>query len=193
MVRRRSQLLKGAREFLLHFQMPIAFAMLGSGRYATSVGFWGDDAAAVSSFMLCLISPSSSYFTGFVLLFEDLHRLEFYRFILHPVRRQSGQICSAPEDLFSIFWNVEQLLGTDREISNYRTAVTSNGFANKYVSTTTREYTIMEAVFCMWCVLGCCKQGQLTVWVKRQTRPLVRESAPRQQTCNCLTVIKIWS
>jgi hypothetical protein len=28
---------------------------------------------------------------------------------------------------------------------------------------------------------------------KRQTRPLVRESAPLQQTRNCLTVIKIWS
>jgi hypothetical protein len=28
---------------------------------------------------------------------------------------------------------------------------------------------------------------------KRQTRPLVRESAPHQQTSNCLTVIKIWS
>jgi hypothetical protein len=28
---------------------------------------------------------------------------------------------------------------------------------------------------------------------KRQTRPLVRESGPHQQTCNCLTVIKIWS
>jgi hypothetical protein len=28
---------------------------------------------------------------------------------------------------------------------------------------------------------------------KRQTRPLVRESAPHQQTRNCLTVIKIWS
>jgi hypothetical protein len=27
---------------------------------------------------------------------------------------------------------------------------------------------------------------------KRQTRPLVRESAPYQQTSNCLTVIKIW-
>jgi hypothetical protein len=27
---------------------------------------------------------------------------------------------------------------------------------------------------------------------KRQTRPLVRESAPQQQTCNYLTVIKIW-
>jgi hypothetical protein len=28
---------------------------------------------------------------------------------------------------------------------------------------------------------------------KRQTRPLVRESAPHQQNRNCLTVIKIWS
>jgi hypothetical protein len=28
---------------------------------------------------------------------------------------------------------------------------------------------------------------------KRQTRPLVRESAPHQQTRNCLTEIKIWS
>jgi hypothetical protein len=28
---------------------------------------------------------------------------------------------------------------------------------------------------------------------KRQTRPLVRESAPHQQTSHCLTVIKIWS
>jgi hypothetical protein len=28
---------------------------------------------------------------------------------------------------------------------------------------------------------------------KRQTRPLVRENAPHQQTRNCLTVIKIWS
>jgi hypothetical protein len=28
---------------------------------------------------------------------------------------------------------------------------------------------------------------------KWQTRPLVRESAPYQQACNCLTVIKIWS
>jgi hypothetical protein len=28
---------------------------------------------------------------------------------------------------------------------------------------------------------------------KRQTRPLVRESAPHQQTRNCPTVIKIWS
>jgi hypothetical protein len=28
---------------------------------------------------------------------------------------------------------------------------------------------------------------------KRQTRPLVREGAPHQQTRNCLTVIKIWS
>jgi hypothetical protein len=28
---------------------------------------------------------------------------------------------------------------------------------------------------------------------KRQTRPLVSESAPHQQTCNCLTVIKIRS
>jgi hypothetical protein len=28
---------------------------------------------------------------------------------------------------------------------------------------------------------------------KRQTRPLVRESAARQQTRNCLTVISIWS
>jgi hypothetical protein len=27
---------------------------------------------------------------------------------------------------------------------------------------------------------------------KRQTRPLVRESAPHQQTRNCLAVIKIW-
>jgi hypothetical protein len=27
----------------------------------------------------------------------------------------------------------------------------------------------------------------------RQTRPLVRENAPHQQTRNCLTVIKIWS
>jgi hypothetical protein len=28
---------------------------------------------------------------------------------------------------------------------------------------------------------------------KRQIRPLVRESAPYEQACNCLTVIKIWS
>jgi hypothetical protein len=28
---------------------------------------------------------------------------------------------------------------------------------------------------------------------KRQTRPLVRESAPYQQNSNCLTIIKIWS
>jgi hypothetical protein len=28
---------------------------------------------------------------------------------------------------------------------------------------------------------------------KRQTRPLIRESAPNQQTRNCLTLIKIWS
>jgi hypothetical protein len=28
---------------------------------------------------------------------------------------------------------------------------------------------------------------------KRQTRPLVRDSAPHRQTRNCLTVIKIWS
>jgi hypothetical protein len=28
---------------------------------------------------------------------------------------------------------------------------------------------------------------------KRQTLPLIRESAPHQQACNCLTVIKIWS
>jgi hypothetical protein len=28
---------------------------------------------------------------------------------------------------------------------------------------------------------------------KRQTRPVVREGAPHQQTRNCLTVIKIWS
>jgi hypothetical protein len=28
---------------------------------------------------------------------------------------------------------------------------------------------------------------------KRQTRPLVREDAPQQQTRNCLTVTKIWS
>jgi hypothetical protein len=28
---------------------------------------------------------------------------------------------------------------------------------------------------------------------KRQTRPLVRESAPHQETSNCLTVINIWS
>jgi hypothetical protein len=28
---------------------------------------------------------------------------------------------------------------------------------------------------------------------KRQTHPLVRDSAPHQQTCNCLTEIKIWS
>jgi hypothetical protein len=27
---------------------------------------------------------------------------------------------------------------------------------------------------------------------KRQTRPLVRESAPHQQIRNCLTAIKIW-
>jgi hypothetical protein len=33
----------------------------------------------------------------------------------------------------------------------------------------------------------------LTESGKRQTRPLVRESAPHQQSCNCLTVIKIWS
>jgi hypothetical protein len=28
---------------------------------------------------------------------------------------------------------------------------------------------------------------------KQQTHPLVRESAPHQQVCSCLTVIKIWS
>jgi hypothetical protein len=28
---------------------------------------------------------------------------------------------------------------------------------------------------------------------KRHTRPLVRDSAPHQQTRNCLTVTKIWS
>jgi hypothetical protein len=28
---------------------------------------------------------------------------------------------------------------------------------------------------------------------KRQIRPLVREGAPNQQTCNCQTIIKIWS
>jgi hypothetical protein len=28
---------------------------------------------------------------------------------------------------------------------------------------------------------------------RRQIRPLIRESAPHQQTSNCLTVIKIWS
>jgi hypothetical protein len=28
---------------------------------------------------------------------------------------------------------------------------------------------------------------------KRQTRPLVKESAPHQQTPKCLTVIKIWT
>jgi hypothetical protein len=28
---------------------------------------------------------------------------------------------------------------------------------------------------------------------KRQNRPLVKESAPYQETRNCLTVIKIWS
>jgi hypothetical protein len=28
---------------------------------------------------------------------------------------------------------------------------------------------------------------------KWQTRPLVREGAPHKQTCNCLTVIHIWS
>jgi hypothetical protein len=33
----------------------------------------------------------------------------------------------------------------------------------------------------------------LTESGKRQTRPLVRESAPHQQTCNCLTVIEIRS
>jgi hypothetical protein len=30
-------------------------------------------------------------------------------------------------------------------------------------------------------------------YCKLQSRPLVREIAPHQQTCNCLTVIKIWS
>jgi hypothetical protein len=28
---------------------------------------------------------------------------------------------------------------------------------------------------------------------KGQTLPLVRESVPHQQTCKCLTVIKVWS
>jgi hypothetical protein len=31
------------------------------------------------------------------------------------------------------------------------------------------------------------------LWRGRRARPLVRESAPHQQTRNCLTVIKIWS
>jgi hypothetical protein len=54
MVRRRSQLLKGAREFLLHFQMPIAFIMLGSGHASSGCCCrqWGsqigDDAVAVA-------------------------------------------------------------------------------------------------------------------------------------------------
>jgi hypothetical protein len=33
----------------------------------------------------------------------------------------------------------------------------------------------------------------LTESGKRQTRSLVRESAPHQQACNCPTVINIWS
>jgi hypothetical protein len=33
----------------------------------------------------------------------------------------------------------------------------------------------------------------LTVTDTRQNRPLVRQSATHQQTCNCLRVIKIWS
>jgi hypothetical protein len=44
--------------------------------------------------------------------------------------------------------------------------------------TRTREYTAL---------------ARISSNCKRQTRPLVRESAPHQQTSNCLTVIKIWS
>jgi hypothetical protein len=32
-----------------------------------------------------------------------------------------------------------------------------------------------------------------TMTDKRQTRPLVREGAPNQQTRNCQTIIQIWS
>jgi hypothetical protein len=34
-------------------------------------------------------------------------------------------------------------------------------------------------------------EGQQHIY-ERQTRPLVREGAPHQQTRNCLTEIKIW-
>jgi hypothetical protein len=35
--------------------------------------------------------------------------------------------------------------------------------------------------------------GEASSNCKRQTRPLVREGAPNQQTRNCQTIIKIWS
>jgi hypothetical protein len=49
----------------------------------------------------------------------------------------------------------------------------------------------------LW-VIGADKKGMTALArvsgnCKRQTRPLIRESAPYQQTRNCLTVIKIWS
>jgi hypothetical protein len=37
------------------------------------------------------------------------------------------------------------------------------------------------------------KYKRLKLGGKRQNRPTVRKSAPHQQACNCLTVIKIWS
>jgi hypothetical protein len=54
----------------------------------------------------------------------------------------------------------------------------------KRVSAETNSRNSRRAVFCAVRAEGNCK---------RQARPLVRESAPHQQTRNYLTVIKIWS
>jgi hypothetical protein len=35
--------------------------------------------------------------------------------------------------------------------------------------------------------------ARASIYCRRQTRPFVRESAPHQETRNCLTVLKIWS
>jgi hypothetical protein len=48
-------------------------------------------------------------------------------------------------------WHLDLLLGNDRKIRNYTTAVASNGFTNKHVSTATDALQQGNRVFCMVC------------------------------------------
>jgi hypothetical protein len=69
----------------------------------------------------------------------------------------------------STLWHVDPLLGNDREISKYTTAVTSNGFANKSVSTTTIGYSKRGMVFFVRSVPKCYKQDSQMSGVREES------------------------
>jgi hypothetical protein len=61
----------------------------------------------------------------------------------------------------------------------------------KHVPVETNERNNRRTVFLMLSATRIYLEDYYVEQFKRQTRPLIRESAPYQQTCNCLTVMKI--